>query len=78
LPCADRYPDDRRPLEGIDDPGVKRVLDALIPPERVADAMLSLVADEALAGRAMVVAPVGDSLVDFPTLVPTLTEEPLF
>jgi hypothetical protein len=40
--------------------------------------MLSLVADEALAGRAMVVAPVGDSLVDFPTLVPTLTEEPLF
>jgi NAD(P)-dependent dehydrogenase (short-subunit alcohol dehydrogenase family) len=68
----------RRPLEAIDNPGVKRVLDALIPPERVADAMLSLVADESLAGRAMVVAPVGDSLVDFPTLVPTLTEGPLF
>jgi NAD(P)-dependent dehydrogenase (short-subunit alcohol dehydrogenase family) len=67
----------RKPLESIDDPGIKRILDALIPPERVADAMLTLIEDDGLAGRAMIVAPTGDTLVDFPSLIPALTEEPL-
>jgi NAD(P)-dependent dehydrogenase (short-subunit alcohol dehydrogenase family) len=67
----------RRPLESIDDPGIKRILDALIPPERVADAALALIEDETAVGQAMIVAPTGNTLVDFPVLVPQLTEEPL-
>jgi hypothetical protein len=49
----------------------------LIPPERVADAALALIEDETAVGQAMIVAPTGNTLVDFPVLVPQLTEEPL-
>ena len=42
----------------------------LIPPQQVADAMLTFIEDDSLAGRAMRVAIKGNSLVDFPYLAP--------
>ena len=54
------------------DPELRRVLESLplIPPQQVADAMLTFIEDDSLAGRAMRVAIKGNSLVDFPYLAP--------
>lgn len=54
------------------DPELRRVLESLplIPPQQVADAMLTFIEDDSLAGRAMRVAIKGNTLVDFPYLAP--------
>ena len=54
------------------DPEMRRILESLplIPPQQVADAMLTFIEDESLAGRAMRVAIKGNTLVDFPYLAP--------
>ena len=59
----------RAPLEAMGDMG-KQLLATmpLIPPDRCADGMETLIADDTLAGRAMIVAPEGISLVDFPNI----------
>jgi len=54
------------------DPEMRRIIESLplIPPQQVADAVLALIEDDSLAGRAMRVAIKGNSLVDFPHLAP--------
>jgi hypothetical protein len=54
------------------DPEMRRILESLplIPPQQVADAMLTFIEDDSLAGRAMRVAIKGNTLVDFPYLAP--------
>lgn len=63
----------RRPFEEMGDAG-KAILDSmqLIPPERCADGMETLINDESLVGRALIVDPEGERLVEFPPLYPAL------
>ena len=63
----------RRPFEAMGEQG-KQILDSmgLIPPERCADGMEALIDDDSLAGRALIVDPEGQRLVDFPAVYPPL------